>query len=326
MADFDRLPPVHPVDVPDEGVRDTLMELLGLTGLPERAEVESSEPHDEYGLRVVPFTFDNLLGETVSGRLCLPAAATPEQPVPGVVCLPGTSASAEELAEASFGPDPARGGRLIGWSRELARRGFATAAITLCGCTARQRRPEDWGLLTKRLAPLGRSPVGVMVDEGLRAARLLAQTPGVDEQRLGTTGFSLGGQAAWYGLALDERLHAAAPLCGSLGSMAHVIRHGDHERHGPHFYVPHLLRHFDHDRITTACIAPRPLMVLAPLHDEDMPASGVDAWLPPVRAAYDEAGASQQLRVERPDDRHVFRPEYFEQMAVWMGEVMGHAS
>ena len=323
MPAIEGLEPLHPRPVSDGQVRPLLMELLGLPALPEAPVVEGRAPRAEDGLKVSEFSFENLLGEAVPGRLCLPQSASPADPLPGVVCLPGTSASAEELAEADFGTDPARGGRLIGWSRELARRGFATAAVTLAGCTARRTGPDDWGVLTKRLAPLGRSPVGVMVDEALRASRVLAAAPGVDPARIGITGFSLGGQAAWLGLAVDPRLRAAASLCGSLGSMAHVIRHGDHQRHGPHFYVPHLLRYFDHARIVAGCIAPRPLMVLAPLRDEDMPASGVDELLPPAREAYAAAGAGDRLSVLRPDDRHHFRPRYFEAMAGWFGTVLG---
>lgn len=322
MPGIEGLEPLHPRSVADGQVRPMLMELLGIPALPESPEVEGRTPRAEDGLRVGEFSFENLLGDPVPGCLCLPRAASPADRRPGVVCLPGTSASAEELAEAAFGTDPARGGRLIGWSRELARRGFVTAAVTLAGCTARQTGTGDWGVLTKRLAPLGRSPVGVMVDEALRAARVLAAAPGVDPARIGITGFSLGGQAAWLGLAVDPRLRAAASLCGGLGSMAHVIRHGDHQRHGPHFYVPHLLRYFDHARIVASCIAPRPLMVLAPLRDEDMPASGVEELLPTARAAYAAAGADDRLTVLRPDDRHHFRPRYFEAMAGWFGAVL----
>ena len=153
MSGIEGLQPLHPRSVSDGQVRPMLMELLGIPALPEEPEVEVRTPSAEDGLRVSEFSFENLLGDPVPGRLCLPQAASPADPLPGVVCLPGTSASAGELAEAAFGTDPARGGRLIGWSRELARRGFATAAVTLAGCTARQTGTGDWGVLTRRLAP-----------------------------------------------------------------------------------------------------------------------------------------------------------------------------
>ena len=55
-------------------------------------------------------------------------------------------------------------------------------------------------------------------------------------------------------------------------------------------------------------------MVLAPLRDPDMPASGVDALLEIVTPVYPAAQQAARFRVYRPDDGHVFRVKYFEWM------------
>ena len=47
------------------------------------------------------------------------------------------------------------------------------------------------------LAPYGRSQMGVLVDETLRAGRILAASQPIDPERIAITGMSLGGQAAW---------------------------------------------------------------------------------------------------------------------------------
>ncbi len=312
------LTPVNPRPVPPAGVRARFMELLGLEAVPEEVDFTAgADDRVEGGLHVRSFTFANLLGEAVPAVLCTPAGD--RAPLPGVVCMPGTSACAEELAAESFGPDPDHG-RLVGWSRELARRGFATVAITLMGCTARRLGPAGWTTRTKLLAPYGLSPVGLMADEGLRAARLLQAAGGVDPERIGTTGFSLGGQMAWVGMACAPWLRSAASLCGSAGSMAAAVAEGDADRHGTHFYVPHLLRYFDHGRIVADCIAPRPLLVLAPTGDVDMPPAGVDALVREAAPAYEAAGESAAFRVLRPADGHVFRPAFFESAAGWFVE------
>ena len=97
--------------------------------------------------------------------------------------------------------------------------------------------------------------------------------------------------------------------------MEAMIREGDLVRHGPDYFVPGFLRHFDHPDIVTACIAPRPLMLLAPARDEDMPASGVDELLAAVEPAYAAAGAEDRLEVHRPDLHHVFLIEHLEWVA-----------
>lgn len=311
--------PAHPRAVPRECVRQTLMELLGIELLPAAVDARRAKPvQTGDNLTVASIQFDNLLGDPVPAVLCLPRGRQ-QDAVPGVVCLPGTGSSAEEVTAEEFGQGVEREGRLAGWARELARRGFATISVTLCGGSRRRRSIEEWRALCKLLAPYGRSPVGIMVDEALRAARVLSENPGVDARRIGVMGFSLGGQTAWWSAALDPSIAAAVSLCGGLGSMAGAIHKGDPQRHGAHFYVPHLLRHFDHADIVEACIVPRPLMVLAPVEDEDMPKCGVDGFAQRIIPAYDAAGYPDNLAVIQPDDHHVFRERYFELACDWLG-------
>ena len=61
-------------------------------------------------------------------------------------------------------------------------------------------------------------------------------------------------------------------------------------------------------------------MILAPLRDPDMAASGVDQLLDLVSPIYGKAGRSHLFQVHRPDDGHVFRVEYFNWMAKWFEE------
>ena len=300
------------------------MELLGIEALPRSVDcVFDEQVRGEDGTVCTRFEYRNLLGEAVPAMLCVPEGSQ-DALLPGVVCLPGTSASAAELMEKDFGCDPQRKNRLVGWSRELARRGFATVAITLCGCVGRRSSAEEWLRRVLFLAPYGRSLTGVMVDEALRAARILAGDNAVDERRVGVAGFSLGGQMAWWAAALDPSLRATASLCGSLGSLEAVLSDGEAQRrHGPHFYVPHLLRHFDHGKIINACVAPRPLMVLAPTEDEDMPKSGVDELARQVAPAYENAGARSNLSVLQPEGRHAFTQDYFETVSAWLQDKLG---
>ncbi|MDE0294613.1 MAG: dienelactone hydrolase family protein [Bryobacterales bacterium] len=311
------LKPLYPQDVPPGQVRAKLYELLGCEPVPGQVAFKTGETETtDDGLRLTKLTYRNALGEEVPGVLTMPVDASPRS-MAGIVCMPGTSGSVERLVDPEF--RRAQPGRrpLIGWGRELARRGFVTLSVTLRGTTARHISSNHWQKHIRFLAPYGRGFMGVMVDEALRAARILSVTDSVDPKRIGLTGMSLGGNAAWYAMACDPTIRAAVPVCGSVGSMAIGIHEGDVERHSSYWYIPHLLRYFDHPRIVAECITPRPFLSIAPTEDEDMPRAGVDEMIRVVKPAYNEAGYPDRFKVHQPPGRHVYKKQYFEWMAEW---------
>ncbi len=308
------LRPSYPEPVTGDDIRPKLLELLGLEHLPGSVDFELGESTEDEGLQFRSLSYVNSLGETVPGILCVPDG---ERPLPGVVCMPGTGGSAEQLTDTKFGPEGEGSYKLVGWARELSRRGFVTLSISLKGCAGRGATPDDSNFQTKLLAPYGVHKMGILIEEALKAARVLQSLPEVDGDRLGMTGMSLGGNATWYSMSCAPWLAAAVPVCGGVGSIERETHEGNHERHGPHWYIPNILRHFDQADVVAACIAPRPFMIIGPTEDEDMPRSGVDDLVPIVRAAYEGAAMPQNFRVHQPPGRHVFEPQYFEWMADW---------
>ena len=310
--------PAFPQPVVGEGVRPKLLELLGLDDLPTDVDFTIDSSREEGGLHVSSVRFANSLGETVPGILCVPQDKRGKG-LPGVVCVPGTSRSAETVAAPHF-REEASTGSLYGWGRELARRGFATLSITVKGTVTRRASIEDWATENKLLNPFGRQQMGVLVEETLSAARILASLEGVDSERIGLTGWSLGGSATWYGAACEPWIAAAVPVMGGVGSMVRAIHEGDVHRASAYFYIPHMLRFFDHAQIVADCIAPRPFMMVAPTMDQDMPLSGVEDLKPIVSRAYEAAGHPERFRVYQPVNTHVYLAEYFEWVAAWLKE------
>ena len=312
------LTPAFPSPVPADGVRQKLMELLGLESVPAQTDFTAEPSVTEDGVRLRRLSFANSLGETVPAVLCAPADA--EGPLPGVVCIPGTGGSADSITRALFDRPDVPDEPVLGWSRELARRGFVTLAVTVKGTEARWPggTAEGWNTECKLLAPYGRTQMGVVVEEVLSAARILESTDGVDADRVGITGMSLGGNATWYSMACDPSIAAGAPICGSASSLDFVGKHGDPYRHSAYFYVPHVLRYFDHPDIVASCIAPRPFMMVAPTEDEDTPKEGVDLLKQAVAPVYEAAGHPERFAVHQPPGRHLYRPEYFELMTTWL--------
>ena len=309
------LRPAYPDAIPAEAVRSKVVELLGLEEIPAAIDYTTESRQEEDGLCIMRVRYENSLGEAVPGILMVPqeeSACTR----PGIVCVPGTGGNADEIADPNFYFEQ----RLMGWARELARRSFVTLAISPKGCTARRSSLEEWATENKLLAPYGRTQMGVLVEETLKGARLLAATPGVDANRIGLTGMSLGGNATWYAMACAPWIWAGVPVCGGVGSMARVIHLTAADRHSAYYFIPHLLRHFDHAAIVAACIPPRPFMMIAPTEDEDMPREGVDELIPVVSQAYADAGCPERFRVYQPAGNHAFLVEYFEWMADWFAE------
>lgn len=315
------LRPAFPVDVPKDAVHPKLLELLGLGDIPQEVDFTERRTQEEGGIRVTQLTYLNSLGETVPGVIMTPLNGQNEK-LPGVICVPGTGGSAEKIAHQQFYLEEDPPGMLIGWARELARRGFATVAISPKGSVTRRPDIDQWNLEGKLLTPYGRPQMGILVEETLKAARILAANERVDSGRIGITGMSLGGNATWYAMAAAPWIRAGAPICGGLGRMTTLIHEGDIERHSAYFFIPHMLRHFDHPEIVAACIPPRPFMMVAPTQDEDMPRKGVDELIQVVGQIYGSLGYPERFRVHQPEGNHRFLPEYFEWMVEWFNRFL----
>ena len=305
-----------PVHVPKDAVRSKLLELLGLDEIPKEVDFTEGTTCEKEDIRITRLRYKNSLGETVPGIMMIPLNAS-SQKLPGVVCVPGTGGSAEKIAHQRFhlAEDPP--GMLIGWARELARRGFATLAISPKGSVTRRPSIEYWNLEGKLLTPYGRPQMGILVEETLRAARILAASDGVNSDNIGITGMSLGGNATWYAMAAAPWIRAGAPICGGVGRMATLIHEGDIERHSAYFFIPHMLRYFDHPEVVATCMPPRPFMMVAPTQDEDMPREGVDELIQVVGPVYASLGHPERFKVYQPEGNHRFLIEYFEWMVEW---------
>lgn len=233
--------PAFPQEASARNVRQKLLELLGLEPLPATIPV-TSKPAEQTadGLVQTRLSFPNVLGETVPAILLQPPDTT-RRSHPGVVCMSGTGGNAERMTRTEFRRAQPVGGSLLGWARELTRRGFVTLSLTLKGTVERRLSVEFWEKQDRILAPFGRTLMGVMVDEALRGSRVLADLDGVDPERLALTGMSLGGNITWYAMACEPGIRAGVPVCGGVGSLRRQILEGDTDRISSFFYVPHML-------------------------------------------------------------------------------------
>ena len=155
--------------------------------------------------------------------------------------------------------------------------------------------------------------MGAIVQEIRQGITYLRQRPEVNRDAIGVSGMSFGGITAFYSWLADDRIAAAAPICGGVGSIDSLLRDGRPSYHGFYWWIPGMLNVGDQGEFAAAS-APRPLMIWAPANDIGMPKSGVDRFVSLTKPAYARTGRADQLEVHQPPGEHDFTFEAFEAM------------
>ena len=238
-------------------------------------------------------------------------------PLPAVICLHGSSGTWEWTMEEPF---LFRNSHLVGWARELARRGFVTLSVTQYGHPPR-RESGEWANL---LLPYGQTSMGRLVADVPFCVDYLQTRPEVDPNGIAAAGFSLGGINAFYSFAVDHRLAGAAVFCGGVGRVRRLIREGQTGFHSLYFYVHRLLAEdLDHPQLVRA-LAPRPLLIFGTTEDAGMPLAGVREFEEAASAAYRDRGAEDNFRVLVEEGPHAMTPTAFEAAVEWLGPKLSH--
>jgi len=201
---------------------------------------------------------------------------------------------------------------MLGWARELARRGYVALAMTQRGL---DRRTPPINTQANAMLVQGRTAMGAVLHEIRQAVSYLDQRD--DVGKIGVTGMSFGGITSFYAWLVDDRIAAAAPICGGVGSLDSFVRLGSLSYHGTYWWLPGMLDKGDHGDFAAA-MAPRPLMLWAPTSDIGMPKPGVDRFRARVEPAYRRAGAENALRIHQPPGEHSFTLEAFEAMETFL--------
>jgi dienelactone hydrolase len=302
-------------DLSAREARERFARLVKIPSAPPSVAVTIHDSRSEEGLRIEDLSWESLDGERVPAFLLRPEAEA--GPRPAVVCLHGSGGSRESMTTETFGTGPWRRPgddrehqRMLGWARELARRGYVVLAMTQRGLDA--RRPPINQQANVMLVE-GRTAMGAVLYEIRQAVTHLARHPAVDPDRIATTGMSFGGITAFYAWVMDDRIAAAAPICGGVGSVEVFARAGQIGYHGTYWWIPDMLAHGDQAEFGAA-MAPKPLMLWAPVDDVGMPKEGVDDFIARVAPAYGKAGRPSAFVAHQPDGGHSFTPEAFEAM------------
>ncbi len=298
-----------------EVARKTFAGLLKVSLNPPDVEVVVHNSEEEEGLIIEDVSWKSYDGKTVPAYVI--RKANVDKLFPAIICLHGSSGNRDAMVTKQFGPGewqrPGRDEphtRMLGWARELARRGYLILALTQRGLDTRE--PSTSSEAKIQLVN-GRTGMGVIIDEIRQGVTYLEKRSDVDPKRIGATGMSFGGITAFYLSLLDNRVAASAPICGGVGSIDVFTRTGNIDYHGFYWWVPGIVANGDQAWFASA-MAPKPLMLWAPTEDVGMTREAVDLFVSIVKPAYECAGKPANLVVHQPAGEHSFTMEAFEAM------------
>ena len=213
----------------------------------------------------------------------------------------------------------ARSGDII---NRLANEGFAVFAFDQTGFGT---RIEEGRLFYERFPHW--SKMGRMVADVRWSVDALSVLDYIDPQKIYVAGYSLGGSVALHSAALDERIAGVISVCGFTPMRTNLpgkTAEGIYEYSHLHGLIPRLgffagtenRIPYDFDEIL-GCIAPRPVLIIAPSWDQYADTDDIKECVNEVRKVYGLYKNSDKPELIIPDDYNRFSPDMKEIMVSW---------
>lgn len=268
--------------------RQQYLAMLGLDDLPPRDRREPPPVHvtgtvERPAYRIEKLAYESLPGLYVTANLYVPKNLS--APAPGVVYVCGHAQEQKVHYQAH--------------PRRFAELGFVCLIVETVqlgevtghhhGCYR-----EGWFQWYSR----GYSPAAVETLNGIRALDLLQARPEVDPRHLGVTGISGGGATSWWLPAADERVGAAAPVCGTATLASHIADRTIDDHCDCMWWIN--TERWDLADVG-ALIAPRPLLIGSANRDGLFTIASIREVHRQLAGLYERLGAAQNLRlIETP--------------------------
>lgn len=248
-------------------------------------------------------TYRSQPGSDTPAYLCVPKNILDGQRVPAILCLHPTDDRVGHDVVVGLGGKANRQ-----YASELAERGYVTLSPSYP--LLAEYQPD--------LAKLGwESGTLKGVWDNIRGIDLLRSLPFVEDESIGAIGHSLGGHNSIYTAVFDDRIKAVVSSCGLdsysdyYGGDPKVWESGKGWTSGR--YMPRLADYrgrldeipFDFDEMLAA-LAPRNVLVIAPLHDSNFRSDSVDRVTAEARKVFVLHRYPDRLEVVHPDCKHDF--------------------
>jgi dienelactone hydrolase len=275
-------------------------------------------------MRVMPISPYNGFGEMLFGYLYCPADRIDKEGRPTGGKLPVVVYLHEYDYAKGFSSDH----NIDAVFRSIVQRGYAVFSYDMLGFG---NRIEEGTRFYQRYPRW--SKMGKMVQDVRAALDALTHLDCVQREQIYVAGYSLGATVGLYSAALDERIAGVVSIAGfasmrsgtadrgTEGIQAYSHLHGLLPRLG--CFVGHEPRvPYDFHEIL-ACIAPRPLLVIAPALDKDAPVQDVQHCADQARKVYSLHGAEEMIQVFSPDDYNRLSDEMLEKTYRWLEDRPG---
>jgi len=231
--------------------------------------------------------------------LFLPMVEDKAQPKrPAVLCLHQTIAIGKQ-EPAGMGGNPN-----LHYALHLAQRGYITLAPDYPSFGEYAYTfPAEAGYLSGSMKAIW---------DNIRAVDLLQSLPGVDGERIGCIGHSLGGHNTMFTAVFEPRIKALVSNCGF--TRFHKYYNGALMGWTSDRYMPRIrtVHHNNPDEVPfdfteiVAAFAPRPFLASAPVRDSNFEVSGVKDCIRVARPIYELHGVAGNLAENYPESEHDF--------------------
>ena len=204
----------------------------------------------------------------------------------------------------------------------LAQHGTAALCIDL-PCFG-SRATETESAAAKRHLWHGTTLFGEMLADLAGALDWLQAQDGIDPDRIGALGLSMGATLGFWLAALERRIRAVAHLC-CFADLATLVELGAHDRHGPYMTVPGLLPLIRTGQLA-GLVAPRPQLACMGSEDALTPPLAIERGLADLTAAYNAASASENLSTLIEPVGHVETPAMRAAVLNFLAKNLGSAA
>ncbi len=160
--------------------------------------------------------------------------------------------------------------------------------------------------------------------DNVRCLDLLESLPYVDPDRIGVIGHSLGGHNGMFTACFDQRIKCVVTSCGF--TPFHDYYGGKLDGWAQDRYIPRIRTVYENnpDKMpfdfyeVLGAIAPRPIFINAPLHDDNFDVGGVKKAVLEANKVYDLLGKKDGITVRYPDCQHDFPEDVRAEVYDWL--------
>lgn len=293
--------PANDYDAWKGQIKEKLLELTGIDEIAKNAcplNVQIEWEEQKEGYKLIRFTFESEVGETVPCYLLVPDLGKEKYPV--AITLQGHSSGFHNsIGEPKPDETPEYATGRGKFAVQAVQNGYVALAIEQRGMgerkpvTGNRHKNVNCQYAGKLAFMMGRTLLGERMWDVSKAIDAITEYfPVCDTDKILITGNSGGGTMSWYAACYDERIKLSVPSCAfcpykeSILSIAHCVCN----------YIPFAYKWFEmHD--LSCLIAPRNLVVVTGEKDTIFPLHGVQRGFEIVKSVYAANGAADKCRL-----------------------------